>query len=94
MLARIGQALNCPGDPGCPGNPAPLDVFNLPFVGPTSTNPLVSTELALSAAAMNPNLPAPASGFSQALASVGSGTVLAIGGGVIVLLLLTRGRRR
>lgn len=76
MLARVGRlGLNCPGDPGCPGNPIVLPGTSAIAVV-TDTGGVFTT--------------APASPLAQL---GGSGTLLAIGGAAL-LLVLVAGRRR
>lgn len=100
MLARIGQApLNCPGDPGCPGNLMPIDTSNLPLIGPylvgsQGASPLVTAQLAVGASALNPALQtATVPGASWGGVPGGAATV-AIGGALLLLIVALPGRRR
>lgn len=86
MLARVGRlGLNCPGDPGCPGNPIVLPGTSAIAVV-TDTGGSAIEDLGTGAVFTT----APASPLAQL---GGSGTLLAIGGAAL-LLVLVAGRRR
>ena len=83
-------ALNCPGDPGCPGNVQPLDVLNLPLTGlytgglPGSTVP-VNAPLALGAGGQ-------LSTSEQIINWLNANPWLMIAGGAVLLLMLLEAR--
>lgn len=86
-LPGLGD-LNCPGDPGCPGN---LDTSNLPLIGPyTNPSPTTNAQLALAASGLNPDLSVAPTGSITDWLNTNASTVLWIGGVAVGLLILSK----
>lgn len=84
MFARVGTlGLNCPGDPGCPGNPVVLPGTQA-VVTVTDTGESVVTDTGTGASFF--------SGGSLLSQLGGTGTAVVAGGAFLLLLLLTRRR--
>jgi hypothetical protein len=90
-LGQVGTPGGCPGSPGCPGNVQPIDIYNLPLIGPyTNPSPMTAAQLGIAASGLNPALAkAGPFNFTDWL-NTNSSTVLWISGVALSVLLISR----